>query len=300
MNGVDHLRPGIYDDVTAEDYHHARGLTRAPALSNHIVKLLIGQSPKHAKTAHPDLNPDYRHVEEDKFDLGSAAHVLLLEGDAFEARVHPVDAPDWRTKLAKEAKADARMEGLIPLLRKDWDRTQAMVDAIREQLPRLDVDPPFFADGAPERTVIWEEDGILCKARPDWLRSDLRTIDDFKSTSASAHPDVWSRRTFWSIGCDIQACWYSRGVQAVTGRWPEFRFLVAECYPPYAIQPFDLAPSTIQLAQRKIEFAIRKWQDCLRADHWPSYPTRLASVEMDGWQDAEFLRLTYGEEAAAA
>ena len=300
MSGVDWLREGIHADVSSDDYHHARGITKTAALSNHIIKLIIGQSPRHAWTAHPDLNPDYRHVEADKFDLGTAAHVLLLEGDTFAQRVQPVDAADWRTKVAKEAREEARTTGRVALLRKDWDRTRAMVNAIREQLPGLDVDPPFFADGDPERTIIWEEDGVLCKARPDWLRRDLRTIDDFKSTSASAHPDVWSRRTFWSIGCDIQACWYSRGVQAVMGRWPEFRFLVAECQPPYAIQPFDLAPSTLQLAQRKIDFAMRKWRDCLRADHWPAYPRQIASVEMDGWQDADFLRLTYGETEVAA
>ena len=96
------MTPGIYT-MTAQDYH--AGPCPAPELSNSLIKVLLGQSPLHAWTKHPKLNPGFRQYESDKFDRGTAAHSMLLEG---EDNIVIVDAEDWRTKAAKEAREAAR------------------------------------------------------------------------------------------------------------------------------------------------------------------------------------------------
>lgn len=298
MKGIDWLREGIHDDIEAEDYHSA-GLTKEPALSASIAKLLISHSPLHAWTAHPMLNPNFERAEEAKFDVGTAAHELLLRGNDI---VHIVEADSWRTNAAKDARDEARKDGLVPLLEKDWKRVEAMAAAVRTQLEHLDANPPLLADGKPEQTIVWKQDGITLRGRLDWLRDDLTAIDDVKTTSASANPHDWSRRTFWTIGADLQAVMYVAGIKALTGRTPRFRFLVCEDHPPYAISVVDLAPSVTALADRKLEYAIKAWRRCLKADEWPAYTPRVASVDIDSWQEADFLSRTWtpDDEAVAA
>jgi hypothetical protein len=273
--------------ISSEDYHADR-LHDRPSLSSGTIKRLLAQSPEHARANHPRLNPDFEPTVDAKFDVGTAAHRFLLEPELAD-RVVVVDAPDWRTKAAREAREAAREIGSTALLEKDWTRVQEMVAAVRARLPELDVTPPLLADGKAEQTVLWEDDGVLCRARVDSLHDDLAAIDDLKTTSSSGNPIDWSRRTFWSIGADIQAVFYQRGIEALTGRKPAFRFIVAETEPPYAISVFDLAPSAIDLAERKIDHAIRLWRHCLETGSWPGYPRQVASIEVDAWQEVDLL-----------
>jgi hypothetical protein len=299
MSGIDWLRPGVYDGVSNADYQ-SDSICSRPSLTSGTVKRLINQSPRHAWTHHPRLNPSFRPVERDSFDLGSVVHAWLLQGGKFAEMVDVIDADDWRTKYAKERKADARASGMLPILTKDWERVQEMVDAVAGQLPWLEADPPVLRDGKPEQTLIWEDNGVLCRARCDWLRDDRRAIDDPKSTTASANPHDWTRRTFWSVGCDVQAVFYQRGAEKIFGTRPDFRFVVMECHPPYAVSVVNLAPSVVELAERKIDHAIQLWKQCLDTGEWPGYPPQVASVEIDSWQEADLLhRIGAAEEIAA-
>jgi hypothetical protein len=54
------------------------------------------------------LNPDFKPREEARFDLGRAAHQVLLEGNA---NVAVIEESDWRTKAAKDARDWARSRG---------------------------------------------------------------------------------------------------------------------------------------------------------------------------------------------
>ena len=291
------LDPGIHDSIPADDYHADRG--GPPSLSAHIANLLITRSPLHAYTHHPRLNPGYHREEKAHFDVGTVAHALLLEGS--NDRVHVVFASDWRTKDAKEARDDARAAGLIPLLTDDWERVRAMVAAVRQQLAALDITPPLFDAGKAEQTLVWQEDGVQCRARLDWLRDDLCAIEDMKTTAASGNPHDWTRRTLWSIGADVQVAFYLRGLKRVTGRDADWRYLVAESTPPYACSVISLAPSALELGARKVEWAIRRWRECVETDMWPGYYPRIAYAEVDAWAEPDFVARTWtpDEEVAA-
>ncbi|MCZ7538275.1 MAG: PD-(D/E)XK nuclease-like domain-containing protein [Acidimicrobiia bacterium] len=87
-----------------------------------------------------------------------------------------------------------------------------MVAAAREQLAELDVDPLPFTEGKPEQTIVWEDGGATCRARIDWLHTDGTAIDDYKTTSKSADPESFTR-TLFSMGYDVQAAFYLRGLE---------------------------------------------------------------------------------------
>lgn len=279
------LAPGIHHDIASDAYH--ADPAASPSLSASTIKVLLGQSPLHAWHGHPKLNPAYEPTHSDRFDFGTCVHLLVLEGEEFAGKVATIDAPDWRTKAAQAHRDAARAAGLVPLLTQDWERVRKMALSIHRQIATRDDDPPLFADGKPEVTIVWEERGVQCRARLDWLRDDFTAVDDLKSTSASANPHDYSKRTFWSIGCDVQSRLYQRGVRALTGIEPAFRFVVAETQPPYAISVLDLAPSAAELADAKIDLALEIWKRCVDSGIWPSYPSGVASVET-AWQELDF------------
>lgn len=280
--------------VTAGSYHDDQ-LDERPSLSASIAHLLCTASPAHARAAHPRLNRTYRREEKKKFDVGIAAHAMLLEGRDI---VTVVDAANWTTKAAREARDDARAQGRIPLLPHEFGDVELMVLAVREQLTQHHADPPLFTAGLPEQTLVWEEDGVVCRARVDWLRDDHRTCDDLKTTTRSANPESWSR-TLFSIGCDVQAAFYLRGVRALTGATPEFRWCVAESAAPYALSVVSPAPDVLELAHRKVGYAIRLWRDCLTTEQWPGYPTDTCYANVPPYEEARWLeRVAILEEAA--
>jgi hypothetical protein len=287
------LASGIHD-LGASAYH-ADEITDVPTLSASIASILVGRSPAHARAAHPKLNPDLKRVLSEKFDLGTAAHRLFLEGtDA----VAVVDAADWRTNAAKDARATARAAGRIPLLPPQAADVAAMVAATSEHLARKNVEPEPFTDGKPEQTLIWgDNQGVVCRARLDWLRDDFTAIDDYKTTSASADPEKWTR-TMYGMGCDVQVAFYLRGVEKITGVRPVFRYVVQETYPPYELSVVDLAPSALALAEDKVERAIELWAVCLERGFWPGYSDQVASIEVPTFEEMRWLS-RIGEEAAA-
>jgi len=281
-------------DLSAEDYHSDQVAADTVTLSASIARILIAESPAHARAAHPRLNPDWEPSHDEKFDVGTIAHSLLLEG---EAAVVVIDAPDWRTKAAQEQRDEAYDAGQTPVLLKNWAAVERMVDAVQSQVAALPVDPPLFADGKPERSLIWDENGVACRARLDWLRDDLAAIDDLKTTSRSANPDGWSR-TIFNIGYDVQLAFYLRGLKAVTGAEAEFRFVVVETSPPYALSVMSLAPGALELANAKVDWALATWKRCLETDTWPAYPTRVAYAEAPSWEETRWLEKEAREVAA--
>lgn len=284
------LADGIHN-LDAATYH-ADLIGPEPSLSASIAAELCNRSPLHAWTKHPRLNPAYARTDTAPFDLGTTVHALLLNGDDV---CTVVDAPDWRTKHAREARNEARANGKVPLLIGQWANAQAMVTAIREQLPTFDADPPLLANGWPERTLVWREGDVTCRARVDWLHDTYLAIDDVKTTGASANPRDWSRR-MWDHGSDVQYAFYRRAVKVLTGTEPHFRFLVAETAPPYACSVVDLAPSAMCLAEEKVEWAIKTWRECLERDEWPSYPRRVSSVPAAPWEMERWLEARAAEE----
>ena len=259
--------------------YHADELASTPALSASIARTLINASPLHAWQQHPKLNPNYRRDDDAKYDVGTAVHALLLEGDD---KCFVVHADSWRTKDAKDARDQARADGLVPLLVGQYEEAQTMLATIKERFAQRHDTPPVFTNGRPEQTIVWEEDGVVMKARVDWLRDDLTAIDDLKTTTRLANPREWER-TLFSLGYDVQAAFYRRAVRALGGD-ADFRLCVAECSPPYAVSVLSLAPDAQSLADAKVDKAVRMWRHALTSGEWPGWPAETCYIEAPGYE----------------
>lgn len=274
---------GVYQ-MTSAEYH--ADPCETPSLSSGVARTLVTRSALHAWTSHPRLNPHYENEEREAFDLGSAAHALLLEG---ENRMVVLPYTDYRKKDAQEARDAARADGKHPILEDRYPKILAM----REAALRAIADCEHFqgkriTDGRTEESMIWiEEGGAVCRIRPDWYCDEISIAFDYKTTESAA-PVAFSRQIS-RMGYDFQDAFYSRGIRRIFGREPTFLFMAQELEAPYACSFHGCAPSLKEPATGDVRRAIRMWEICLAAGKWPSYDQRVHFAEATTWQAAEAL-----------
>jgi hypothetical protein len=276
----------IFPDLSPKDYHanHFAGATDAPPLSKSIMQKLLTNSPAHAWAAHP-ANPAYEPTpSEDKFHLGTAVHLLFLEDDHNRIVVLPYE--DYRSNAAREAKMETLLAGKIPMLRKHFDRCALMLEALWAGVPECEAEPPLFSDGQSEVSLTWVDTGVLCKARLDWLRNDHAAIDDLKTTDNSAAPERVPG-PFYSLGYDVQAAFYLRGLRANSelAENADFRFLFVETQRPFATACYRPSARSLEIANARIDWALELWKRCLAADDWPAYGTGVRLIDPPAWAE---------------
>lgn len=261
------MKPGIYADLTNEVYH-----SQKDALSSSGARLLLDKSPLHFKVRQEKSETN------EVFEVGTLTHSLVLENDESAAVV--LDFDSWRTKAAKEAAAEARAAGKIPVLPPLWDEIRAMRDAVwaNEDAALL------LSGGKAEQSVFWQhESGALLRCRPDYYVPDspIGPICIDLKTSVSADP-----RKFESSASDYgyfhQQAWYEDGIEALTGTRPTFAFIVVEKGDVPAVSLPELDPDDVDLARIDNQTAIELWNKCRANDEWPGYATA-APLRMKPW-----------------
>lgn len=284
--------------VTHAQYHQD-DLPGSPRFSRSIAVQLLQQSPLHAWSSHPKLGGQpIEEPEEDaqvqaRMDTGSLLHMLLL-GAGVEVAV--VDADSWRTNAAKNAREEARANGLLPVLAGKYYAAQVTAKAIRESLRRYGVHLEAYEA---EATALWESGGVASRARMDLLNLGLGEVADLKVV------DRINLRAFEAsverYGLDIQAASYTEAVEtchpAIAGR-VSFEFLLVERLPPHDVAIVTLSPALVDLGGQKWRRARSTWARCLESGVWPGFG-RVEPIEARPWQlEAELIHMAAGSEAA--
>lgn len=277
------LGPGIYCDIPHATY--LADPCKIPTLSASVAQVLNDESPKHAWQAHPRLGgkADEEDDTEAK-DRGTIVHKLLLGRGP---DVVPVEANDWRTKIAKEARDAARAAGQVPVLARKLASYRSAAQALEIRLLQSMV---AFQGGKPEVTVVWESDGVLCRARMDYLRiSDTDCIIDDVKTCESANPCAVGAKMV-SFGADIQAAAY---VEAMETLRPELagritiRFDYVECRAPHEVSVNVPSGAMLELGRHKWRQAKETWRRCNERQEWPGYPSGVHRAEPPPWALSE-------------
>jgi len=244
------MTPTLIPDMSNRAYHAHR------ALGSTSLKTLATRTPAHYKwdQAHPKTS--------DAFNIGTAAHSLILEDDTSQFVV--VDAANWLTKDAKTAKAEALASGLVPLLTKEFEQVKAMRDSVmRDERARA-----ALTGHKAEQSVFWEEEDLALKCRPDaWQPGKLW---DLKST-VNADPREFGK-TAHNFGYHQSAAHYIDGVKVLTGEELPFGFILVEKTAPYLVSVVELDWEAIDLGQALNDRAKRIYRDCTDTDSWPGYP----------------------------
>lgn len=228
---------GIYFGLDKDEYH------RDPALGSTDIKMLLKHPGDYWWQSW--RNPSYEPKATNFLDWGNAFHSLILEGEEdFKDRYYRgpakrdfpglmVTMEDLRKFLRGVGKATTGTKEVLVQRVLDHEPAAPVWDKIvkdsvvlaegRYILDHVDYDTVVlsskmitknpecskaFVNGYPEVSIFWEQAGVRCKARIDYLRLkaniDLKSIRNWKSKSFR---DACIDEIFAS-GYDIQAAHY--------------------------------------------------------------------------------------------
>jgi hypothetical protein len=268
---------GVYDGIPPEQYH------ANPALSASGAKLLLPPSCPALYKWQRDHPPESKPA----FDFGHAAHGVVLGcGDP----VTIVEADNWLTKAAKEAKAAAYADGRVPVLAREWEQVQGMAAAIRSHPIAAALFDP--GHGQPEQSAYWEDTfhGVWRRARFDWLPDTdggRLILPDYKTTT-SAEPGAFARSVF-NFGYDLQASWYIDAAHALTlAEDVAFVFVAQEKTAPYLVTVFELDVEALAIGHRKTQRALSVFAECQATDTWPAYSSDVELISPPAWLSRQY------------
>jgi PDDEXK-like domain of unknown function (DUF3799) len=255
-------------DVTPEQYH-ADPCAGGPSLSHSVATTLLNRSPKHAWLEHPRLGGT-RRPPTSAMDEGALLHRLLLgKGADFQL----LNAPDYKTKWARELRDEVRAEGKIPILTHDYHDLMEVTRRVSARCAELG----FALDGRSEVAIEFTEESkhglVTCRCMIDHVRDEQLQLIDLKRVANVNPRDL--PRAIAEYGYDIQRAAYLRAYELLTGQTgrAEFVFLFFEPEPPYEVVPAFLGGPSRHYGDSRWQRAVDLWGKLLAEGTypWPGY-----------------------------
>ncbi len=216
----------------------------------------------------------YKYVKENPREqtaamlLGSVVHKLVLEPDIFAAEYAVCPATDRRTKAGKEiyqAFIDGLHEGVEVITEDVYKTAQAMAESVKNH----PIAARLLQGGQAENSYFWDESGVKCKCRPDYLRTDLKCVIDLKTTQ-NASPESFVKSAY-DYRYHVQAAWYLRGLKACGIDVENFIFIAVEKEPPYTVCVYTADELMIKLGNDTADENFRTLCECISSDNWFGY-----------------------------
>lgn len=263
-----------------------------PSLSATMAKDLINATPLHAWTNSKRLNPFHEDKNSATFDIGSAFHTMVLSRGA---KIHVIEAKDWRTKDAKEQRDAAYAAGCTPVLVGQLESLENMQMAAELQLAAHSCGNPFTGKDA-EKTLIWYQGGVWNRIKVDQIDRENRVLYDLK-TCETAEPGAWLH-TNMRMGIDIRVAHYLEGAEAVFGGDWCYRIVPVEKKPPHGLSVIELHPDAIAIGRKKTKRARDILSLCLKRDKWTGYAREIYRAEpkeffANEWLEREWMEADY-------
>lgn len=271
--------PGFYR-MTAAQYHACP--CPEPSLSSGAIRKMLERTPRHAYAEHPRLGGQRDERSSPVMTLGTVVHSLIL-GAGREFVV--IDADSFRTKAAQEQRDAASAAGLTPIIRDQYEKARAMAASASRELSTIPLVSDALVSGRPEIVAIWREGDIWCRSMMDLCPTQIDadgwwTIYDLKTTQMALDPNTIARHLV-SNGYDVQAAFYSRGLEALLGPAARvrFRFLFVESDAPHLCAAFVGSGEMQTTGEQKVIAGISIWQRCIATNNWPGYSTDVLRLD---------------------
>lgn len=289
------MQPGIYPGITNADYHSGEGYSKSQLD-------LVRRSPalvQWAKKAPMSLS--------DAADIGTAAHMLILEPDQFsqyyaDEFIPPRNAlktvddlreyldtngieykkSDAKAALEQAALGYDRNAPVLTVLKRKWEAsskvklTSEQHRSIHEMRDSVMAHPEASAllslhDGKAEQSVYWidSDTGLLCRCRPDWMSESHRIVADLKTTD-DLNKFHWSVRDY---RYDVQDAFYSDGVaNALMTPLDSFLFIAVgkkRQMGRYPVAVIELDHNDVAAARDEYKQDLYTIAECERVNEWP-------------------------------
>lgn len=304
---------GIGDQTPAEYF---RDPCAVPSLSAHTAMRLL-ECPEDVFRTHPKLGGSPRVARtSDALDHGKLID-MLVTGAKYEPRDRTtyaalaksgkpleavqyekngdlmiVDANAWSSKSAKELKASARAEGLVPILREDFED---QLRTVPEYIARLELIGVRLDRQRMQCPVFWVETStegykVQCRALLDMLDMDGEAITDLKT--AADLSDKGLARSIWQYQYFVQGAAYRRGVfKALPGDVSPFSFDLAFLRTDMpAARSVPLRDEWLLFGELLWERAVDVWAECMSTGFWPGHEANEAPLVMEPHMQADAKR----------
>ena len=283
---------GAYPDIAAELYHGAVDLLPEPSLSSTGAKTLLGKSPLHFWHASA-MNPD--RVEQDKphFNVGKAAHDMILLHDRWPAHYFVTSEGFSRAKTKQcgpeISEADEAAASGFTVLSFDQAETVRAVAAAIQKCPLA---VACLTNGVTEETLAWQDPLTerWLRARPDFrpntipMRHATRVVADLKFVAPTNASPAGFARAIENFGYHQSAAWYWDGIKAVYDIAPtHWLHVVVEKEAPYCVSLYELPREDIERGRVLNRRAITIFDRCMKEGRWPGYAPDSIPVGLPHW-----------------
>jgi exodeoxyribonuclease VIII len=256
----------IIHDLPSDAYH------AMPDLSN------SGMSKLKKTPANFKHYLDQGSESSDAMEFGSMFHMFILEPDKFARTYECTGINDRRTTAYKAAAKKIEEAGKIPIDAKTADVATGLLSGMKNAM--MQSYPGFIPlrDGRPEVSVLYEDDGVQCKCRIDYLGDDA-IIDLKTTTDASANG---FQDSVFKFGYNRQQAHYQRPFE-LAGTPKRFYFWAVEKEPPFLNAIYELDEAALIMGRAEREKLMALYKTCKALDKWPGLPTNIQTISLPAW-----------------
>jgi len=280
------MKPGIYANIPIDQYHSGPGISKSQLD-------LINTSELHYAE---QVILKRRTAPTPSMILGSAVHCAVLEPHLFETQYchdGELDSINGRTTEGKKLKEQFYQinAGKIVLSYDQFSKVMMIRNSILSHPKVKHLLKP--SEGLAESSAYWEnrETGLLCRCRPDFLRTADDIILDVKTTT-DASVDEFTRQ-LGSYRYHVQGAFYLEGASLATGnQYNHFLFIAAETKPPYGVAVYRLNDAAIEKGREVYKKDLEKFvkaQERLErfkinpSEQWLGFSEEIEDISIPGY-----------------
>lgn len=266
------MKPGIHRGVSMAEYL---------ALDAVSASLLHRFQPTALHARHYMTQP---REDTTALMVGEAAHYAILEPDLFDAR-YAVIPQFGRSNADKAAKADwiSAHPSIVALKQDEYDAAIGISKAVRAH---AEASRYLYGRGQNEVTLVWNNDLVLCKARPDRIADvdGWTFVPDIKTCrNADAK---WFSKAVHDYGYHQKAAWYLDALNAFAPRERRFLFIAVESAAPHAVAIYELTDDALAQGRDENAAALATYREAASTGIWPGYPTGIQYLDLPKYAQA--------------
>jgi hypothetical protein len=267
-----------------QDYHknlvcnRANIFSKSSFLSKSVLWELENKTPKAWRFAPREF------VASDAMAFGSAVDCKLLTPDLFGAEFTTSPFDSFRTKEAKEWKAEQIASGVTILTDERLKEVGKAIESIESHPiagPMLDL-----ANGKSQSIQTGKIKGVNFKSMLDFVESDMPYLTDLKTIRKVDRRTI--EKHSFDFGYAIQAAIYRK---LWNQNHPEdqrqgFRFVWVESCAPYEVAVTEMPESDIQYGEAAAVALLDRLIDCTQSNHWPGpFDDKVAEIGLPAWAE---------------
>lgn len=254
-----------------DDYHKSSGISKS-GLD------LIRKNPMEFKYVYIDGN---EKKQTPQMEFGSLVHLAVLEPETFRAEISSdeelLSHGSRLTKAYKKAKEEALKE--YPEMKfvrhEDFQKIINVANAVREHT----LAGALLTKGEAEKVFRWNYEGIECKCKVDYIRSDNRIID-LKTTNDASNFES----SILKFRYHVQAAFYRWGIIENQDRECEMIFIVVETSEPFGIRICTLENDYIHYGLQEAMEDLHDYKRFMERRHFPNYSETIEKIEYPKWR----------------